>query len=127
MVQQVLEYTSSAIEEALPRELEELKVSLENLPALAGLMPSSWELREVVEGVDAEGVMERLAVLLQEEVGDEEGGSEVVKEGFTNRADAAAPALKTGKKKKRQKAKTKKKSSEVKDEEHQNNMFQMLA
>ena len=127
MIQQVLQYISSAIEEALPRELEELRVSLEDLPALAGLMPSSWELREVVEGVDVEVVMESLAVLLQDEVGDEEGGSEVVKEGFTNRADAAAPASKTEKKKKRKKGKTKKKSSEVKNEEHQNNMFQMLA
>ena len=127
MIQQVLQYIFSAIEEALPSELLELAASLEDLPVLAELMPSSWELREMVAGVDVEVVMERLAVLLQEEGGDEEGGREVVKEGFTNQPLAAAPASKTEEKKKRKKGKTKKKSGEVKDEEHQNNMFQMLA
>ena len=115
------------MEKPLPSELLELSASLQDLPLLARLMPSPFELTKVVEGVDIEGVMEKLALLLQDEVGHEEGYSELVKETFTNRTSAAAPSSTPAKKKKRKKAKAKKKESEVRDKGSQNNMFQMLA
>ncbi len=127
MLQQILQYISSAVETPLPGELLELKASLQDLPVLARLMPSPWELLEVIEEVDTESVMEKLALLLPEEVDDEEGFSELIKETFTNRPSAAAPPSTPGKKKKRKKAKTKKKNSEVIDKGGQSNIFQMLA
>ena len=127
MIQQILQYISSAMEKPLPRELLELAASLQDLPLLARLMPSPFELSKLVDTVDIEGVMEKLALLLQDEVGHEEGYNELVKEIFTNRASAAAPSPTPAKKKKRKKPKTKKKESEVRDKGSQNNMFQMLA
>ena len=111
----------------LPRELQALAASLQDLPVLATLMPSPWELMKVMEEIDTEAVMERLAVLLHEEVGGEEGCSEIVREEFTNRCDAAASTANLEKKKKRKKAKTKRKKSEVIDKGDQSNMFQALA
>ena len=110
----------------LPRELLELAASLQDLPVLARLMPSPFELSKMTDEVDIEDVMERFAAILQDEVRDEEGFSELVKETFTNRASTATLPSPPAKKKKRKKSKTKKKS-EVIDEGHQNNMFQMLA
>ena len=126
MIKQVLQYIISAIETPLSEELLRLTTSLQDLPVLAGLMPSSWELGRVVEGVDSDDMMERLAMLLQEEVGDEEGFGEVVKEGFSNQTEVAAPNSSIGKKKKRKKAKGKKGSEGI-DKGKQNNMFRMLA
>ena len=111
------------MEMPLPGELEELRDELRDLPVLAGLMPSSWELRSAMEGVDIDDIMEKLATLLQEEVADDEGWVEIVKESSTKQADNAAPPSTPAKKKKRKRAKTKKKTSEV----QQNNMFQLLA
>ena len=127
MIQQILQYISSAMQKPLPRELQQLAASLQDLPVLARLMPSPFDLTEVVDAVDIEDVMEKLALLLQEEVGDEEGCVELVKETFTNQASAAPPPSSLAKKKKRKKAKTKKKDSEVVDKRGKNNMFQMLA
>ena len=127
MIQQVLQYIASAMEKALPRELLELRASLQDLPVLARLMPSPFELSKMTEEVDVENVMERLASLLREEVGNEEGSTEVIKETFATQASAATLPSPPGKKKTRKKAKTKKKNSEVIGTGHQNNMFQMLA
>ncbi len=127
MIQQVLQYISSAGVKPLPRELQELAASLQHLPVLAKLMPSPWELTKVMEELDSEGVIKRLAVLLQEEVGDEEGCGEAVREGFTKQGSNAPLTQSPGKQKKRKKTKTKKKESEVLDKGDQTNMFQMLA
>ena len=129
MIQQILQYISSAMEIPLPRELLELAASLQHLPVLASLMPSPFELSKMTDEVDVENVMERLALLLQDEVRDEEGHGELVKETFTNRASATAatPPSPPEKKEKRKKGKTKKKNGEVIEKGHQNNMFQMLA
>ena len=115
------------METPLPAELVELGAELKDLPMLAALMPSSWELRSAMEGVDVNDVMEKLAFLLQGEVGHEEGFGELVKEGFTIRNDAAVPTSNPGKKKKRKKAKTRKMNSEVTEKGDQNNIFEMLA
>ena len=129
MIKQILQYiTSSATEEPLPGELLELAAELGDLPLLAGLMPSPFELREAMGKVDIDDVMEKLAALLQEEVGDEERFGEVVKEGFGNQAaDVAAPTPIVGKKKKRKKKKEEKEECEVVDKGGGDNMFRVLA
>lgn len=115
----------------LPGELLELVAELKDLPALARLMPSPWELGRVVEGVDVDvdDVMEKLGMLLREEVADEEGFGEVGKESFISQTDATASISTIGKKKKRkqEKAKMNGKGSEGVEEGGGNNMFQMLA
>ena len=127
MIKQVLKYVASAIETPLAEELLRLTASLQDLPLLARLMPSPWEVREVVERVDVEGMMEMLAVLLQGEVADEEGFGEAVKETFNCQAEVATPTSTIGKKRKRKKIKTKKEKSEVVDKGGGNNMFRVLA
>ena len=127
MIKQVLQFIAAAIEIPLPEELLKLTTSLQDLPVLSRLIPSPFELREVAEGVDVEGIMGRLAMLLQEEVTDEDGRRDV-KETFTNQTEVAAPTSVStiGKKKKRKKAKEKK-ESEVVDKGERNNMFRVLA
>ena len=128
MVGQVVGYVAEAVEEALPGELVELKAALRDLPVLAKLIPSPFELREMVQGVDVGAVMERLGPSLQEEVGDEEGLGEVVKEGFRNEGNVAGTTWMTvGKKKKRKKKKREGKKSGGVDKGDGNNMFRVLA
>lgn len=133
MIKQVLRYIASAIETPLPEELLKLTASLQDLPVLATLIPSPFELREVIKGVDIDDIMGRLAMLLQGEVGDEDEIREVVKEGFTTQAAAevaaSTPTSTSGKKRKRKKKKGKGKGGGGvgKGEGDGGNMFQVLA
>ena len=128
MVGQVVGYVAEAVEEALPGELLELRAALRDLPGLAKLMASGFELREMVQGVDVGGVMERLGTLLQEEVCDEEGLGEVVRQRFRNKGNVAGPTWMTVEKKKRRKKKKKEgRGSEEVEKGDGNNMFRVLA
>lgn len=69
MIKQILAYTASATNTSLNQVLRDLAVILDDLPNMAVLIPSSFELVAQISDFEIDNVLDDLAVILQKEAG----------------------------------------------------------
>ena len=120
VIRQVLGYFSSVTIMPLPEPLERLAAILKNLPPLAQLMPSPFELTRQTANLDSESILYQLAEALQNEAGPTDVS---IVDGIE---EGTAACTKNTAHKKRKKSK-KKKITATKSGSKQSNIYEALA